>query len=242
MDHFVGCDQYSPRGQPAREQKAGRAQEEKKAAMPDTIIGTWADENLDGTTDADLIRGRRGDDIIHGDGFAPGIPGNGRGPAEYVGGDDTLRGGAGNDWLSGGHGADRLVGGDGDDVFSFGTHIPFNTNAATPGIFVLDTGVGEGARDVVRDFAQGADKIDLSRLLNLAYRHLDIDEAYEFIGTGEFTGDRAQVRYAVEDGRTVVQLDGTAYLSGEVVGVDGVVDAEIELRGVHALEKDDFFL
>ncbi len=210
--------------------------------MPDTITGALADDRLDGTTDADLILGRGGADVIRGDGYAPGIPGNGQGPAQYIGGNDTLRGGDGNDWLSGSHGADRLAGGSGADVFSFGTHVPFNTNNITPDIFVLDTGVGEGARDVIRDFAQGEDKIDLSLLLNLAYRFLDVDEAYDFIGTGEFTGERAQVRYFVDGDRTVVQLDGTAYLSGSVVGVDGVVDAEIELRGAYALDASDFAL
>ena len=158
---------------------------------------------------------------------------------------DLIRGGAGDDWLSGGHGADRLFGGDGRDVFSLGTHIPFNTNNVTPGIFALDTGLGEGARDVVRDFVQGEDKIDFSLLLNLAHRHLNVDESYHFIGTGEFTGERAQVRYAVDGDRTVVQLDGTAYLSGGVVGVvgvDGAADAEIELLGAYELQREDFFL
>ena len=69
-----------------------------------------------------------------------------------------------------------------------------------------------------------------------------MDEAYDFIGTEEFTGERAQVRYFVDGDRTIVQLDGTAYLSGEVVGVDGLVDAEIELRGAHTLQREDFFL
>ena len=210
--------------------------------MPYTITGTAADDRLDGATGDDLIRGCGGNDVLYGDGRAPGIPGNGQGPDTYIGGSDTLRGGAGDDRLSGGHGADALVGGDGADVFSFGTHVPFNTNNVTPDIFVLDTGVGEGARDVVRDFAQGEDHIDLSLLLNLAYRFLNVDEAYQFIGTAEFTGERAQVRYVVEGDRTVVQLDGTAFLSGAVQGVDGVADAEIELRGAYALVEGDFFL
>ena len=138
--------------------------------------------------------------------------------------------------------ADRLAGGEGRDVFSFGTHVPFNTNNVTPDTFVLDTGVGEGARDVIRDFAQGEDAIDLSLLLNLRHRFLDVDESYQFIGTAEFTGERAQVRYAVEGDRTIVQIDGTAYSSGAVLGVDGVADAEIELRGVYALTEGDFVL
>lgn len=211
--------------------------------MPETIKGSGADDAIDGTTGADFIPGGGGNDVLRGDGYAPGIPGDGRGPAEYIGGDDTLKGGSGDDWLSGGHGADSLIGGSGADAFSFGTHIPLNTNVGeTPDIFVLDTGVGEGARDVIQDFAQGEDVIDLSPLLTLNYRSLDVDESYEFIGEAEFTGERAQVRYFVDGDRTVVQLDGTGYAVGVVVGVDGVADGEIELRGVHALKDGDFFL
>ncbi len=210
--------------------------------MPDTITGTSADDRLDGTTGDDLIRGCGGNDVLYGDGYAPGIPGNGQAPARHIGGDDTLWGGGGDDRLSGGHGADALVGGSGADVFSFGTHVPFNTNNVTPDIFVLDTGVGEGARDVIRDFVQGEDRIDLSLLLNLVHRSSDVNESYRFIGTGEFTGERAQVRYLVDGDRTVVQLDGTAFLGGAVIGADGVADAEIELRGVYALQARDFIL
>jgi hypothetical protein len=144
------------------------------------IIGTDAGERLDGTTEAETLWGGGGNDTVYGDGYAPGIPGNGQGPATYLGGGDVLLGADGDDRLSGGHGADMLVGGAGADVFSFGTHIPFNTNAVTPGIFVLDSGVGAGARDMVLDFTQGEDVIDLSLLLNLAHRHLDIDESYQF--------------------------------------------------------------
>ena len=210
--------------------------------MPEIIVGTGAGERLDGTTGVDLLWGGGGDDTLYGDGYAPGIPGNGQGPPQYLGGNDILVGGDGNDRLSGGHSADVLAGGAGADAFSFGTHIPFNTNNVTPGIFALDTGVGAGARDVVVDFVQGEDVIDLSLLLNLAHRHLNIDESYQFIGTGAFTGERAQVRYAVEGDRTIVQLDGTEYLSGAVLGVDGVVDAEIELVGAYALAATDFIL
>jgi len=210
--------------------------------MPERITGTEDDDTLDGTTGAERIRGGGGNDTIRGDGPAPGIPGEGQGPPVLVGGDDTLRGGDGDDWLSGGHGADVLVGGNGADVFSFGTRIPPNTLGESPDIFALDSGVGPGARDVIRDFAQGEDKIDLSPLLTLKYRSLDVNEAYEFIGDAAFSGTRAEVRYTVEGDRTVVQLDGAAFLSGAVTGVDGVPDAEIVLRGVYALTGDDFIL
>lgn len=211
--------------------------------MPNRVRGVWTNDRLDGTEGADLLWGGSGDDTLYGDGYAPGVSGNGQGPTRYIGGDDTLRGGRGDDWLSGGHGADVLVGGRGADVFSFGSHVPYDAVVVTPDVFVLDTGVGEGARDVIRDFAQGEDRIDLSLLLNFAYRHLDVDESYEFIGDAAFTGERAQVRYVVEGGRTVVQLDGgAAFSSGGVAGVDGMADAEIELRGAYALTADDFIL
>lgn len=208
--------------------------------MPDMIMGTSADERLDGTTGADFIWGRGGNDVLYGDGYAPGVPGNGQGPAQYLGGSDVLWGDDGDDRLSGGHAADVLIGGGGADVFSFGTHVPFNTNNITPGIFVLDSGVGAGARDMIVDFTQGEDVIDLSLLLNLSYRFLDVDESYQFVGTAAFTGERAQVRYVVDGDRTIVQLDGTAYSSGSVQGVDGIVDAEIELLGAYTLTEADF--
>lgn len=210
--------------------------------MPDMVLGTNGDDNLDGGTGADFVWGGGGNDALRGDGFAPGIPGNGQGPAQYLGGDDILSGGDGDDRLSGGHGADVLIGGSGADVFSFGTRPP-REPVSSPDVSVLDTGTGEGARDMVVDFTQGEDVIDLSLLLNFAYRHLDIDESYQFIGTGEFTGDRAQVRYVVDGDRTIVQLDGTAAFSnGGVAGVDGVADAEIELRGAYALDAGNFIL
>lgn len=204
------------------------------------IMGSGDDDRLDGTTAADFIWGRGGNDTLYGDGDAPGIPGNGQGPAEYLGGGDILWGDDGDDRLSGGHAADVLIGGGGADSFSFGTHMPFNTIGATPDVWVLDSGVGESARDVIVDFTQGEDVIDLSLLLNLVYRSLNVDESYQFVGTGAFTGERAQARFMVDGDRTIVQLDGTQYWDGGVQGVDGVADAEIELRGAHALEAADF--
>lgn len=209
--------------------------------MPDTIIGTSADDRLDGTTAAELIRGCGGDDVLYGDGYAPGISGEGQAPAQYIGGDDTLKGGSGDDWLSGGHGADKLVGGCGADVFSLGTHVPFNTDVITPDIFVLDTGVGEGARRHPRFRARrGRD-----RPLAPAEPGLPLPRRGRVLRIHRHGGvqwERAQVRYTVDGDRTIVQFDGTAYLSGNVVGVDGVVDGEIELCGAHTLEASDFVL
>ncbi len=207
--------------------------------MVQIIMGTDDGERLDGALEAGFMMGRGGDDVIYGDGFAPGISGQGRGPDQYIGGGDIIWGGGGGDWLSGGHGADRLWGGDGADSFVFGSHIPLNPTYITPRMYVLDTGIGDGARDVIFDFEQGEDVIGLSLLLSLGYRHLSIDDAYEFIGTAAFTGERPQVRYEIAGGRTIVQLDGQNYHHR---GVDGEVDAEIELVGRQDLLATDFVL
>ena len=208
------------------------------------IVGTAGADLLDGTLEADSIAGGEGNDSIRGDGFAPGISGGGSGIDTVLGGADTIDGGAGDDAIAGGPGADLLTGGPGADRFVYGSHIPIDPFYITADIFVLDTGVGEGLRDVISDFEPGVDVIDLSPLLTLGYRFLDIDEAYEFIGDAPFSGQRAQVRYEVDEanGRTVVQLDGTEFSAGEVLGVDGVADAEIEITGAFALLGSDFIL
>ena len=208
------------------------------------IVGTAGADLLDGTLEADSIAGGEGNDSIRGDGFAPGTSGGGGGIDTLLGGADTIDGGAGDDAVAGGPGADLLTGGPAADRFVYGSHIPIDPFYITPDIFVLDTGVGEGARDVIGDFEQGVDVIDLSPLLTLGYRSLDINEAYEFIGGAPFGGQRAEVRVVVDEegGRTVVQIDGTEFSAGEVLGVDGVADAEIEITGALALVGSDFVL
>jgi Ca2+-binding RTX toxin-like protein len=188
---------------------------------------------------ADWLFGGGGNDTIYGDGFAPGISGQGRGPDQHIGGDDRIWGGDGDDWISGGHGADWLWGGGGADRFVVGSHIPINPTYITPYSHVLDTGVGCGARDVIFDFEQGLDLIDLSLLQTLGYRHLNINDAYEYIGTAEFTGERPQVRFEIQGTQTIIQLDGTSYPSR---GVDGVVDAEVELAGRFDIQASDLVL
>ena len=74
-----------------------------------------------------------------------------------VGGDDVLEGGAGNDWLFGQGGDDVLIGGAGNDVLFGGSGND---------IFVWNAGDrGGNYLDIVKDFGNGADKLDLSQLL-----------------------------------------------------------------------------
>jgi Ca2+-binding RTX toxin-like protein len=73
-------------------------------------------------------------------------------------GNNTLQGGAGDDRLFGEAGIDRLVGSSGSDLFTGGTGND---------TFVLENFIGSGYAndlDVVTDFVQGQDKIDVSGL------------------------------------------------------------------------------
>ena len=69
------------------------------------------------------------------------------------GSSNALNGGGGDDLIKGGAGNDTLTGGDGSDIFVIGDH---------------------DGRDVVTDFENGTDKIDLS-LVNDVSRFRDLD-------------------------------------------------------------------
>lgn len=120
-------------------------------------------------------------------------------------GSDTLSGFGGDDLLVGGTGADTLTGGAGADRFIY--------------LSDGDSGVGP-ARDVITDFAQGSDLIDLSAL-----------NASKFIGSGSFSGQAGQVRYASFDGATIIELDSNG---------DRLADFQIELENNVALRFGDF--
>jgi Ca2+-binding RTX toxin-like protein len=75
--------------------------------------------------------------------------------------DNRITGGAGADMLAGGAGADALLGDAGADRLSGGTGADRLTGGAGSDVFVFATGFG---RDVVTDYTDGQDKIDLTML------------------------------------------------------------------------------
>ena len=112
------------------------------ASEADTMNGGAGNDTLRGAGGQDELRGDTGNDMIWGGGDDDFIVG-GSGKDTLLGnlGDDTLFGGGGNDTLNGGRGDDTLTGGGGADRF----------------VFKRDAG-----NDVITDFTDGTDKINLS--------------------------------------------------------------------------------
>lgn len=145
------------------------------------------DLDVRGSSGGDFIRTGIGNDVVHavdGDDVLIGGDGDdrligGRNDTArsdldrlYGGwGDDILVGGAGSDRLEGGNGVDRLVGGPGSDIFAF--VFPRTPDRTAASQFDSD-------RDVILDFEQGFDKLDLSGWTN-AHPTRFIDDA-EFSG------------------------------------------------------------
>jgi len=186
-------------------------------AFADSTTATAEIISADGP---DRLFGGRGDDLIYGGG-----------------GNDLLAGGKGKDVLIGGVGVDTLIGGVDEDVFAFGFGREPGFGQEFMFRFSLDTGVGPGNRDVILDFHEGEDKIDLSSARPTGRGGI---QPPEFLGTDPFAARFAlQVRYDVADDRTIVQFAtyiGNPPFPPTPSGPSG----EIELVGIHHLTGGDF--
>lgn len=170
-------------------------------------------------------------------GAVPRIP-----PLEFngTGGRDALVGSEGRDIIRGGAGADTLDGRGGDDVLSGGGGLDVVTGGAGRDRFVINESTegvigsdpnDRAAYEIITDFAQGEDVIDLSELspAEVVFRG---DGGLVF--TGSIAGTPPQASYMHgSDGNTYVHIDH----SGE-----GVSDVTVQLVGLHNLTASDFIL
>jgi serralysin len=207
----------------------------------DFLFGDGNNDEVRGGDGGDLIRGGSGNDRLFGDGGF--LPGNdllfGDSGDDELAGDvgsdrleggiglDRLRGGPGNDFVNGGSGRDVLNGGSGFDRFEFTS--------------TTSSGVGAGNRDLIEDFLDDFDTIDLSGID--ARAGVAGNQAFTFIGSGQFTAE-GQVR-VVELGPGPVQgATGPQLVEVNTSGASGA-EMQIEVRAADAqppLSFEDFLL
>ncbi len=113
----------------------------------DTICGNDGNDVIDGGAGNDIILGHYGSELIHGGNGDDNIEGNQDNDILHGDeGNDRIRGGIGDDTLIGGLGVDTLIGAVGRDVFVF-ENLDDSTSSAS---------------DLILDFIQGEDKINVS--------------------------------------------------------------------------------
>jgi len=175
----------------------------------DTVTAGQGEDSITSTSGGDdYLNGNLGNDTI--------VSGTGADVLLGEDGADNLSGGGGNDTLVGGTGVDNLTGGSGSDTFRFDA--------------LSDSAVG--SPDIITDFSQGSDKIDLS--LIDANSTSAGDQVFSFIGTAAFAGVAGQLRYTTTP-------TGARTIYGDVNG-DGVADFQIQVTGSMSLQGSDFLL
>lgn len=168
----------------------------------------------------EFFEGSDWNDQLRGDSTSNDFSGGARTDRLYGrGGDDILDGEGGADAIYGNSGVDVMTGGDDTLRDRF---IYFNLS---------ESGVGTGNRDIITDFTSGEDRIEISRFD--AQTDVGGNNAFSFIGSGQFSGTSGELRYQKYGSWTLVAAD---------VDGDGVADWELRLEGVMDLTASDFLL
>lgn len=196
----------------------------------DRLFGLGGNDTLDGGAGNDVIVGGNGDDILSGGFSGRDVLLGGGGNDSMSGGEelDQLRGGTGSDTLFGGQGRDVLVGGD----FNAGAFLGDGAVDVFLFLSVDESRPGGRSRDVIRDFEQGIDIIDLSGIDAIAHT-LGEDDAFSFVGASSFSGVPGELRALEVNGNTVIRAD---------VDGDARADFELLLNGSFILTASDFHL
>ncbi len=182
--------------------------------IDETINGTDANTHIFGGEGTDVLSGLGGRDLIAGSAGNDTISGD-NGADRLIGGsgDDRMRGGHGNDRITGNLGADFLRGGNGQDTFTF--------------LSLADIGQVIGSRDIILDFQQGSDVIDLSAIDGDGAGILD---AFHFIFEGGFNNVSGELRQR--------SVGDTVLVEGDADG-DGNAEFSIALWNAAGLVLTD---
>ena len=182
----------------------GKVTVDLSIAGPQNTVGA----GVDTLVGVENLVGSSAGDILSGDFGANSLDG-GKGA-------DTLNGGNGRDILTGAAGADILTGGQGSDTF----------------VFAAKADSKGASFDRITDFSHAdGDLIDLSAMD--ANKAAAGDQAFAFLGTGDFTHHAGELRYGVDS--------AGAHVYGDVNG-DGVADFHILVAGLTTLLASDFIL
>lgn len=149
----------------------------RNTASGSEVAGNFSDKikEFEGATGGD------GNDLIYGSSAANILSGGGGLFDELYGfgGNDQLNGNAGFDFLAGGRGKDILTGGTENDIFGYSS--------------IKDSGPKKAARDVITDFEDGINRIDVSNID--ANTKVAGDQDFVFIGVdAAFGGHRGELR------------------------------------------------
>jgi Ca2+-binding RTX toxin-like protein len=174
----------------------------------ESLRGSNHQDSLGGNAKANRIEGLDGNDQIIGRGGADTLLGGK--------GDDAIFGLSGNDKIAGSFGADTLKGGLNNDIFDYDS--------------VSDSTGGPATHDLISDFAQGADKVDLSTID--AKISVAGNQAFKFIGAAAFSAE-GQVRATSAGGVTTIEVNNSGTTGAEMT---------IDLTGTFTLLAGDFIL
>ncbi|NWG26850.1 MAG: cadherin-like domain-containing protein [Pseudorhodoplanes sp.] len=202
---------------------SGDAIEELANEGADVVYSAAASYALSDNVEDLILVENAGDMDGSGNDGANSITGNdGNNALKGLDGKDSLFGEGGADRIEGGLGADILFGGSGADTFVYAE--------------LADS--SSALRDRIQDFLTTAaaaggehDTIDLSSID--ADTGLAGDQAFDWIGSSDFSGVAGQLHQKVVGQFTMIE--------GDVDG-DGVADFQIALKGVLGMQIDDFIL
>jgi Ca2+-binding RTX toxin-like protein len=130
---------------------------------------------------------------------------------------DTFKGNEYNNFFQGGLGRDSLTGNGGRDLYDLDA--------------TAESGITSTTRDLIKDFAVGADKLDLTGI--------DADttaagnQAFRWVGSAAFTGTPGELGYFTSGDDTIVRGSNDT---------DRTAEFQIELTGLKALTAVDFCL
>jgi serralysin len=175
--------------------------------------------NVDATASANglTITGNAGNNTLTGSSTADTLDGGA--------GNDVLLGGLGNDVLIGGSGQDTLTGGTGNDIFTFNVTKDSSTSATKA--------------DVITDFVQGEDVIDLSGID--AFRKTNaVNDTFIWRETDAFSSrTQGEVRFEKFDNADTANDYTMIWIDNDR---DNHVEMSIQLNGLYDLTASDFVL